>query len=164
MNCHFDTMVKEGVRKAMPVNGRLFLMNYKAKVTTASTQSFVAKGKTFLIFAPHMSHAVTKEGGACDSCHGTEVMRQAKQGKVRLTWLENDQLMNLKGVIPVVDSAEYTFAYHDFQDGKWVLIGQHPQADRQYVGFGRPLSREQLESLNAVQVPSQQSVHQKRKE
>ncbi len=154
MNCHFDTMVKEGVRKAMPVNGWLFLMNYKEKVTVASTQSFVANGKTFLMFAPHMSHAVMRQGRDCDGCHGTETMQQAKQGRVRLTWLENEQVVNLKGVIPVVDSVDYLCTYHDLVDGKWKVISQPPKPGRQYAGFGKPLSKQQLESLNTVQVPS----------
>jgi len=161
MNCHFDTMVKEGVRKAMPVSGWLFLMNYEGKVTAASTQSFVAKGKTFLMFAPHMSHAVMKEGRACDGCHGTEAMQQAKEGKVRLTWLENEQVVNLKAVIPVVDSVDYVCTYHDFKDGKWPLINQPPEPGRQYVGYGKPLNEQQLQSLNTVQTPSQQGAQQK---
>lgn len=159
MNCHFDTMVNKGVRKAMPVSGWMFLMNYKDKVTAASTQTFVAKGKTFLMFAPHMSHAVMKQGRSCDGCHGTDSMQQAKEGRVKLTWLENEQVVNLKAVIPVVDSVDYVCTYHDFKDGKWHLINQPPKPGRQYVGYGEPLSEQQLESLNTVQVPSQQIQH-----
>jgi hypothetical protein len=157
MNCHFDTMVKEGVRKAMPVSGWLFLMNYKGKVTAASTQSFVANGKTFLMFAPHMSHAVMKEGRSCAGCHGTETMQQAKQGEVRLTWLEGEQVVNLKTVIPVTDSVDYVCTYHDLKDGKWLLINNPPKPGRQYVGYGEPLSNQQLESLNTVQANVQES-------
>jgi hypothetical protein len=62
-NCHFGNMVQKGVRKAMPVSGWMFLMNYAGKVTSANMQTFVAEGnKTFLIFAPHMSHSIMKKG------------------------------------------------------------------------------------------------------
>jgi hypothetical protein len=147
-NCHFETMVEKGVRKAMPVSGWMFLMNHAGKVTSASMQTFVAKGnKTFLMFAPHMSHSVMKKGRECDSCHGTETMKQAKKGTVKLTWLEDGKLANLKGVIPVVDAVDYQCVYHDLKDDKWVPITNPAKPLRQYVAFGKPLTKEQLEKL-----------------
>jgi hypothetical protein len=153
-NCHFNTLVKEGKRKALPVSGWVFLMNYKDKVSSASMQTFVTEGnKTFLLFAPHMSHSVMKEGRACEDCHATDTMRRANEGSVDLTWLKNGKLMNQKGVIPVVDGVNYECVYQDVQDGKWVPIENPPEPLLQYVAFGKPLTQEQLEKL----VESQES-------
>ena len=151
-NCHFDTLVEKGKRKAIPVSGWIFLINYKDKVTSASMQTFVTQGnKTFLIFAPHMSHSVMKEGRACDSCHGTSTMKQVQEGKVKLTWLEGGNLVNLKGVIPVTDESDYHCAYQDLKDEKWVPIENPMKPIRQYPAFGKPLTTEQIERL--VRVP-----------
>ena len=147
-NCHFDHMVKTGKRKAIPVNGWLFLMNCDGKVSSASMQTFVAKGvKTFLMFAPHMSHAITAKGRECDQCHGTKTMLQAQKGSLTLTWLEDGKVRNLKGVIPVLDSVDYKCSYQDLKDGQWVPLEKPAAPVRQYAAFGKPLSKEQLEKL-----------------
>lgn len=147
-NCHFNTLVEKGKRKAIPVSGWLFLMNYDGKVTSASMQTFVTEGdKTFLMFAPHMSHAVMKEGRACESCHATETMKQAQEGKVALTWLEDGKVQNLKGVIPVVDQVDYQCSYQNFVDGEWVPIENPPPPLRHYAAFGKPLTPDQLKKL-----------------
>lgn len=147
-NCHFDHMVKTGKRKAIPVNGWLFLMNYDGKVSSASMQTFVANGnKTFLMFAPHMSHAVMAKGRECDDCHETKTMQQAQKGSLTLTWLEDGKVVNLKGVIPVLDSVDYKCSYQDLKDGKWVPLEKPAAPVRQYAAFGKPLTGEQLAKL-----------------
>jgi hypothetical protein len=147
-NCHFDTLVKEGKRVAIPVSGWVFLMNYGGKVTSASMQNFLVKSdKTFFMFAPHMSHSVMKEGRKCEDCHGTETMRQVQKGKVSLTWLEEGKVMNLKGVIPVVEGVDYQCVYQDFKEGKWIPIKNPSKPIYHYPAFGKPLSKEQLDKL-----------------
>ena len=148
-NCHFDYLVKTGKRKARPVHDWLFLINYRGKVTSASMQTFVVRpNKTFLMFAPHMSHAVTKQGRKCDSCHGTEIAKKVvKDKKLKLTWLENGKLKNLKGVIPVVKGVEYECAYQDLKDGKWVPLKNPANPVVQYAAYGKPLTKDQLETL-----------------
>ena len=147
-NCHFDTLVKQGVRKARPVSGWLFLMNYAGKVSSASMQTFVTgKDKTFLIFAPHMSHSVMKPGRPCQECHATENVQNVKKGELNLTWLEGDALVNQKGVIPVVDGVEYRCVYQHFNDGNWIPIENPQKPLLQYAAFGKPLTGEQLEKL-----------------
>ena len=147
-NCHFDTLVKKGKRKAIPVNGWLFLMNYAGKVSSASMQTFVANGdKTFLMFAPHMSHAITAKGRDCQGCHGTETMKKASEGSLTLTWLDDGKVKNLKGVIPVLDSVDYKCSYQDLKDGKWLPLEKHAVPVRQYAAFGKPLTAEQLKKL-----------------
>ncbi len=151
-NCHFDTMVEKGVRKAIPVSGWLFLMNYRGKVSSASMQTFVTGGdKTFLLFAPHMSHSVMNPGRSCDACHATENVTKAVEGEVALTWLEAGKVVNRKGVIPVVDGVDYRCSYQNFGEKGWVPVEDPRPPVIQYAAFGSPLTREQLEMMAEVQ-------------
>ena len=147
-NCHFETLVKQGKRVAIPLANWVFLMNYNDKVTSANMQTFVVAGnKTFLLFAPQNSHSVMKDGRKCKDCHGIENVKQVQNGKMNLTWLENGELKQTKGVIPVVDGVTYDFVYHDYKDGKWVPIDSPPKPLLQYAGYGTPLSEIQLRKL-----------------
>jgi Ni/Fe-hydrogenase subunit HybB-like protein len=151
-NCHFDFMAQTGKRLSIPVSGWLFLINHKGKVTSAGMQNFVAKGnKTFLIFAPHMSHSIMKDGRKCEECHGTEISRQVQKGKVTLTWLEDGKVKNLKGVIPVVDGVNYKCVYHDLKDNMWIPINNPADPHVQYPAFGEPLTKKQIENLVKIQ-------------
>lgn len=147
-NCHFDTLVKEKKRVAMPVSGWLFLMNYNGKVSSANMQTFVVNGdKTFLMFAPHMSHSVMQAGRKCHECHGTETVKEVQSGKIRLTWLEKEKVMNRQGVIPVVAGVDYQCVYHDRESEKWIPIKNPAEPVLHYAAFGEPLSEEQVECL-----------------
>jgi len=147
-NCHFETLVKEGKRIAIPVSGWVFLLNYGGKVTSANMQTFVLKGeKTFFMFAPEMSHSIMKDGRKCDGCHGTEIMKQVQKGKITLTWLEEGKVKNLKGVVPVVKGVDYQCVYQDRKEGKWVPIQNPSKPIYHYAAFGEPLSKEQLDKL-----------------
>lgn len=153
-NCHFDTMAETGKRKAIPVSGWLFLMNHDDQVTSASMQTFVTQGnKTFLMFAPHMSHSVMAEGRDCENCHGADNIMAAKNGEITLTWLEDGTVENLKGVIPVVDSVDYKCVYQNLEDGDWIPIENPLDPVRQYAAFGKPLTEKQLQKLLKKQVP-----------
>jgi hypothetical protein len=151
-NCHFETMVKEGKRVAVPVSGWEFLMNYNGKVTSANMQTFVVPGnKTFLMFAPQFSHSVSKEGKKCKECHATDNVQSVRKGTINLTWLENGKVKQTKGIVPIVDGVQYNSVYQNFEDGKWSPIA-HPQAPKvQYVSFGRPLTKQQLHNLETPQ-------------
>lgn len=147
-NCHFETLVKEGKRVSIPLSGWVFLMNYNGKVTSANMQTFVVAGnKTFLMFAPQNSHSIMKGGRKCGDCHATENVKKVEKGKFTMTWLENKEVKQAKGIIPVVDGVTYDFVYHDYQNGKWVPI-ENPEAPvLHYAGYGIPLSKEQLKKL-----------------
>jgi hypothetical protein len=147
-NCHFETLVKEGKKVAMPLSGWVFLMNYEGRVTSANMQTFVTEGnKTFLIFAPQNSHSVMKDGRTCNECHGIENVKKVQSGAIAMTWLENGELKQTKGLIPVVDGVTYDFVYHDYKDGKWIPIENPPKPLLQYAGYGAPLSDAQLKKL-----------------
>jgi hypothetical protein len=147
-NCHFETLVKEGKRVAIPVSGWVFLMNYGGKVTSANMQNFVLKGeKTFFMFAPEMSHSIMKDGRKCDGCHGTEIAKQVQKGKITLTWLKEGKVKNLKGVVPVVKGVDYQCIYQDRKEGKWVPMKNSSPPVYHYAALGEPLSKEQLNKL-----------------
>ncbi len=151
-NCHFETMVKEGKRVAVPVSGWQFLMNYNGKVTSANMQTFVAPGnKTFLIFAPQFSHSISKEGKKCEECHNTANDKATEKGNINLTWLANEKVEQVYGVIPVVEGVEYNSVYQNFENGKWIPIANPVKPKVQYVGFGSPLTKEQLKKLLTTQ-------------
>lgn len=148
-NCHFETIINERKRVDIKVSGWTFLMNYEGKVTSANTQTFVVPGnKTFIMFAPQNSHSVMKQGRKCGDCHGTDIVKQVQSGKVYLTWLENSELKNLKGVIPVVEGVDYDCVYQDYKDGKWIPIDNPSSPMVQYIGYGKPLSKDQLKKLS----------------
>lgn len=147
-NCHFETMVKEGKRVSVPVAGWEFLMNSNGKVTSANMQTFVVPGnKTFLMFAPQYSHSISKFGKKCEDCHATNIDNKVKEGTINLTWLENDKVEQTKGVIPVVDDVQYNLVYQNYENGKWTPIANPLNPKVQYVGFGSPLTKEQLNKL-----------------
>ncbi|NWF51859.1 MAG: hypothetical protein HXY47_02125 [Nitrospirae bacterium] len=148
-NCHFDTLLKEGKRVAIPLSGWVFLMNYNGKVTSANMQTFVvAENKTFLMFAPQNSHSIMKDGRKCDECHATDTVKKVREGKLSLTWFENNNLKNVKGVIPVVDGVIYESVYQNYQDGKWIPIDNPALPLIHYAAFGEPLSKEQLKKMS----------------
>jgi hypothetical protein len=147
-NCHFETLLKTGKRVAVPVSDWVFLMNYNGKVTSANMQTFVAQGnKTFLMFAPQFSHSVMKCGRACEECHATEMVAQARSGKVRLLWLEKGEVQQARGAIPVPSGAKYELVFQNHQDGKWSVIENPPEPPIHYASYGTPLSGAQLEKL-----------------
>jgi hypothetical protein len=147
-NCHIETLVNERKRVDIKLSGWVFLINYNGKVTSATTQTFVAQGnRTFLMFAPQNSHSIMKQGRKCQDCHDTEIVKQVQNGRLKLTWLENSTLKNVKGVIPVVDGVTYDCAYQDYKDGKWMPIENPPAPVIHYAGYGSPLTKEQLKKL-----------------
>ena len=147
-NCHFGVLLNEKKRVDIKLSGWVFLLNYNGKVTSGDTQTFVVPGnKTFLMFAPQNSHSIMKQGRKCGDCHGTESVKQIQGGRLKLTWLENNELKNVKGVVPVVDGVMYECVYQDYKDGKWIPIENPPQPMIHYAGYGSPLSKEQLRKL-----------------
>ena len=151
-NCHFETMVNDGKRVAIPVSGWEFLMNYNGKVTSANMQTFVVPGnKTFMIFAPQFSHSVSKQGKKCEDCHNNSNVEKINSGTINLTWLEDGKVEQVKGVIPVVDAVKYNSVYQNYNNGNWTPIENPPDPKVQYVSFGTPLNKEQLKKLSIPQ-------------
>ncbi len=151
-SCHFETMLKENKRVSLPLHGWKFLMNSKGQVSSANMQTFVApENKTFMMFAPQFSHSVMKEGSKCEECHGTKIDEQIQKGNLDLSWLEKGKEQNLKGVIPIVEGVRYNTVYHNYHEGKWTPIANPVEPKTQYVGYGTPLTKEQLKKLATPQ-------------
>lgn len=147
-NCHFETLFKENKRMAIPVSGWVFLLNYYGKVTSANMQTFVVdSNKTFLMFAPQHSHSIMAKGRECDECHASRILQQVKKGKIKLTWLKDGKLDNLKGVIPVGENVTWEMVYQDRKDGQWVTIEKPLAPKLHYAGYGKPLTSEQMKKL-----------------
>ena len=161
-SCHIETMLKEKKRVSLPVSGWKFLMNYNGRVTSANMQSFVApENKTFLIFAPQFSHSVKKEGTKCEECHATKTVEQILKGSIDLSWLEGGKEQHIKGVIPVVSGVQYDCVYQNFKNGTWTPISNPATPKVQYVGYGSPLTAEQLKRLEKPQKSERRNVQQR---
>ena len=151
-NCHFETMVKEAKRVAVPVTNWEFLINYNGKVTSANMQTFVVEGnKTFLIFAPQFSHSVSKEGKKCEECHNTSNDNKIEKGSIELTWLKDEKIEQAKGVIPIVDGVNYNSVFQNYENGNWIPIENPVSPKIQYVNYGKPLTKSQLNKLLRTQ-------------
>ncbi len=147
-SCHFETIMKENKRVSLPLTGWKFLMNANGQVTSANMQSFVVpENKTFLMFAPQFSHSVKKDGTTCEECHGTKIVKQIRKGQIHLSWLERGKEQNIQGVIPVLSGVEYKCVYHDYENGMWTPISNPVPPKVQYVGYGSPLTEEQLKQM-----------------
>ncbi|MBN2775187.1 MAG: hypothetical protein JXR31_13100, partial [Prolixibacteraceae bacterium] len=148
-NCHVETMVKTGKRVAVPVSGWKFLMNYEGKVTAANMQTFLApENKTLLMFAPQFSHSVKKEGDKCEDCHASDNVKMVLKKEINLTWLEDGTVKQTKGIFPVVDGVKYNTVFQDYKDEVWTPIEKQLDPKIQYVGYGTPLTKEQMEKLS----------------
>jgi hypothetical protein len=74
-------------------------------------------------------------------------VKKIREGKLPLTWLENGEVRNTKGIIPVVDGVIYDAVYQNYQDGKWIPIENPAPPKIKYVGYGVPLTKAQLKML-----------------
>ncbi len=147
-NCHMDTMIKKKKKLFIPLHGWTFLINYRGKVVSGNIQTFVVgKGKTFMVMAPSFSHYIIKKGRKCEECHATNIVRQLQKGSINITWIKNERLVNLKGVIPIVEGVEYKSAFMDYKNGKWIPLKNAKKPLVQFAAFGKPLTKEQLQKL-----------------
>jgi len=147
-SCHMDTFIKTGKRVSVPLKNWIFLINYNGKVVSGNIQTFVVnKNKTFIIFAPYYSHDVVKQGRKCEECHAIDIVKKVNTGEIEITWIENGNLTNLKGVIPIVEGVEYKNAYMEYVDGKWIPLKDPERPLSQFVAFGKPLTKDQLKKL-----------------
>jgi len=147
-NCHMDTFIKTGKKVSIPLRDWVFLINYNGKVVSGNIQTFVVnKNQTFIVYAPYFSHDVVKKGRKCEECHGTNIVKQIGKGEIEITCIENGNLTNLKGVIPIVEGVKYKNAYMEYVDGKWIPLKNPENPVEQFVAFGKPLTKEQFKKL-----------------
>ena len=145
-NCHFETLTEKKTRVSIPITDWVFLINRDGKVTSGNFQSLVYKGKPFVVFAPFFSHSVIKQGRKCNECHGTDIVKQMENDKLRLTWFEDGEIKSVKGVVPIVDG-KLELLYLEHGDGKWIPLKDTPDTLVQFTPYGQPITSQQLKSL-----------------
>ncbi len=149
MNCHFDTFLETGSRKGtfLPMQDWTLLINYNGKVTAATAMSLVYKDKKFILYTPYFTHAVKEKGKDCVECHANSAMKLIEEGKsVPMMAFKDGKAVNWKGVVPVVPE-KLDWVYLNKVGDKWIPIDNDAAAKIQFVGYGTPLTKDQLEKL-----------------
>jgi hypothetical protein len=149
MNCHFDTFLETGSRKGtfFPMQDWTLLINYNGKVTAGTAMSLVYKDKKFILYTPYFTHAVNAKAKGCGECHANPAMKLIEEGKsVPMMAFEDGKVVNWKGVAPVAPE-KLEWVYLNKVGDTWAPIESDEAEKIQFVGYGTPLTEEQLESL-----------------
>ena len=105
----------------------------------------------FVVYAPYFTHSVSKKGRDCRACHGTDVSKKIKNGKIfQVTSYQGGKLNSVDAVIPVVPSL-LKWEYLDKKDGKWEPIIVTGDVRFQMACYGTALTQEQLKKLATPQ-------------
>lgn len=150
-NCHFETRVKEGKSVSLPLNGLLFLVNRRGKVTLGDVHTFVYQNKTMITFAPSFPHWVMAEGRDCDDCHHTPLLRSLRGNDFRPVVFKDGRLENVKGIVPVLEGLNWNFVFLDYDQGRWTPLVKPEPPLINYAGYCSPLTRAQLDKLDKPQ-------------
>jgi hypothetical protein len=150
-NCHFDSRVKEGKSLSIPVKGLLFLVNHDNKVTLGNLHTFVYQNRTMITFAPAFPHLVMKEGRACGECHATQVIKDLRQGRLKVVRWEDGELKNVRGIVPVLAGQDWRFVFLNYEAGRWVPIEKPAEPLVNFAGYCSALTEEQLARLEKAQ-------------
>jgi len=146
-NCHFETRVKEKKSVSIPLKNILFLVNHEDKVTLANFHTFVYQNRAMISFGPAFPHFVMKEGRKCEECHDSQIVRDIIKNKFHPVVYEKGEVMNVSGVIPVLEGLKWNFVYLNYIDGKWVPIEETGEPLLNYSGYSSPLTPEQFKKL-----------------
>lgn len=152
-NCHFETLLNDGVKKAYkPISDFVFLMNNdEGKLTTASFQSVSYQDKNFVVFAPYYAHTIgtKEEARSCSDCHDSAAIDQLNdEGKITFSKWEGGELVNMTGVIPLVDFDKLEMQFLEWDGAAW-SPKEGGITDSQ-IEFGSALTEDQLESLGYI--------------
>jgi len=150
-NCHFDTRVKEGKSLSIPVKNLLFLVNHDGKVTLGNLHTFVFQNKTMITFAPAFPHLVMREGRNCGECHASQVIKDLKQGRLKVVRWENGEIKNFQGIVPVLSGQDWGFVFLNYEAGRWIPIENPAEPLVNFAGYCSPLTEEQLVRLEKAQ-------------
>jgi hypothetical protein len=151
LNCHFDTRVKENKSVSLPLENVLFMVNAGGKVTLATCLSFVYQNKTMIEFSPSFSHLVTGDGRKCEECHATQIIQNMAEKKFILAKFENGKLINVKGIVPVLEHVKWNIPFLNYDGGQWVPIPNPAEPIIQYSGYCTPLTADQFQKLRKAQ-------------
>jgi len=146
-NCHFDSRVKEGKSLSIPVKNLLFLVNHEGKVSLGNLHTFVYQNRTMITFARAFPHLVMREGRACRECHATQIIKDLRQGRLKVVKWERGELKNVQGIVPVLSGYNWGFVFLNYEDGRWVPIKNAAEPLVNFAGYSSPLTEEQLARL-----------------
>ncbi len=147
LNCHVEARLTHGKDVQIPLQGMVFLVNHRGRVTTANVLSYVYKGRTMITLAPTFSHSVVRLGRACADCHDSAIVRAVAAGTFRpVTWSDG-KASDVRGVIPVLDPLAWNLPFLDRKEGAWVPLAAAAPPVVQYSGGCAPLTSEQLARL-----------------
>ncbi len=172
-NCHFESEVAETGKRffaQMPRTGFKMLMNFNGKVTTATFQTLVNEGDTFVTIAPFHGHAITADGSACGDCHlqggngNQNLVEYSDTGIITVTGWDAEaegeaRLVGPNGVIPVPEDwfTALEFAFLDYTGNATDTINGSDnlalwdflkiEKDGGHIVFGSPLTQEQMDKL-----------------
>ncbi|CAN2042108.1 conserved hypothetical protein [Candidatus Magnetomoraceae bacterium gMMP-15] len=150
MNCHFGNFLETGKKKGNflpPSQTWTLLINYQGKVVPANIQSLVYKNKKFIAYAPYFTHSIQKKGKQCSDCHANKAMQLIKKGEsVPMLSFKDGEFIHWNGVVPVVpNQLEWTF--FDKKKDNWVPLRNDEKPIVQFVGYGAPLTKKQINSM-----------------
>lgn len=166
-DCHFDSQVEGGVRRyyAPAASGLTFLVRREGsdKIHTATMQTLVYKGKSFVVFAPYTAHSITKTARPCADCHDNANLKAyAATGKMAITrWdASANKLKTISGVVPVPPDWDTAFTFdHVTYTGDPANPVTDPNAwvfdksgnDLQQMLFAEPLTADQIKKLETAE-------------
>jgi hypothetical protein len=152
-NCHLDTKLRTGKSVSVPIENAMFLVNHDGRVTAGTFLSYAYRDKTMITFGRSFSHSVVREGRTCAECHATKTVRELAANSFRLMEWKDGKIVNVGGVIPVVDGVQWNAVFLDRQGEAWTPL-QHAAAPLiQYSAYVTPLSAAQLARMQKAQVP-----------
>jgi hypothetical protein len=170
-SCHFESYVEGGYQYRAFTEHLDFIMlvnNQEGKVHTATYQTLVWKGKTFVGLLPSFNHTIMKaeDSRACEDCHNNDAVKEYREkGEIWVAkWNEQSKSLWLrKGVIPVppdwpnrlkFDQITYTGSpdapvpeppSEDREN--WTYLGNTPDLTQDFRDYVDPLTPKQMEEL-----------------
>lgn len=170
-DCHFDSQVAGGGRRyyTPAVSNFTFLVRREGsgKIHTATMQSLIFQGKTFVVIAPYSAHSVTKTARPCEDCHNSNnIKAYSRTGHMAVTQWDPaaNKLKGITGVVPVPPDWQTALTFdHVIYTGDPANPVTDPNAwvfakngtDLFQMLFAEPLTDEQIAKLKeSAQLPS----------
>jgi hypothetical protein len=147
LNCHVESRLAQKKGSVITLRNMCFLVNYNGQVTTANMLSYVYKGKTMITFAKTFTHSILKNGRKCPECHNSGIVKNMQSGKFKLVKWKNDSMINVNGVIPVLQDYDMQLVFLDRKDDKWIPLENPPAPLINYSGYCSPITRDQFEKM-----------------
>jgi hypothetical protein len=150
VNCHIETRLNTSKDTSVPLNNMFFLVNHDGRVKLANFLSYVYGNKTMITLAPAFPHSIKKEGRKCTECHNSRIVKDIKNNTFQPFWWEKDTVMNVQGLIPVLEDMKWNIVYLTRKDGKWMPLEKPEKPLINFSGYCTPLNQTQFDKLVSV--------------